>query len=320
MKKVMFAAMAALAITSCSQNEEMDAPSQKVEIGFNTMVSKTTRAAVTDVTALGVTGFTVYAYNVGDGTGKLTNAIMDGVEVTGPSTNWTVTGGPYYWPLTDNVDFFAFPTGVSATYDVAVDAKFPTIEYTVVDEPANQVDLVLAKVAAASKITETVTLPFAHVLTQVNFSAKGADAFKYVISSIEIEGVSKSGTYAFETGEWTTSGDATASYNYALAVDASVEGTTAVKLDQANGALMLMPQAMTADAKIKVEYKVYDGTTLLYETPVDGAVIELNGSDAWASGKKVRYTLSLANGAATIKFKPEVGEWGSEDDKPLPKP
>lgn len=34
MKKILFAALAALAITSCSQNEEIEAPTQKTEIKF----------------------------------------------------------------------------------------------------------------------------------------------------------------------------------------------------------------------------------------------------------------------------------------------
>ena len=34
MKKILFAAVAALAITSCSQNEEIDAPAQKTPVSF----------------------------------------------------------------------------------------------------------------------------------------------------------------------------------------------------------------------------------------------------------------------------------------------
>ena len=65
MKKILFAAVAAMAITGCSQNEEIEKAVQPVEIGFNTAVSKTTRAAVTDITGLRSSGFTVYAYNTG---------------------------------------------------------------------------------------------------------------------------------------------------------------------------------------------------------------------------------------------------------------
>ena len=48
MKKILLAVTAALAITGCSQNEEFESTGLKSEIVFNTIVSKTTRAAVTD--------------------------------------------------------------------------------------------------------------------------------------------------------------------------------------------------------------------------------------------------------------------------------
>ncbi len=44
MKKILFAAVAALAITSCSQNEEIDAPAQKTPVSFKTIVNKSARA------------------------------------------------------------------------------------------------------------------------------------------------------------------------------------------------------------------------------------------------------------------------------------
>ena len=50
MKKILFAALAALAITSCSQNEidgiDNGTPKSKNEIGVNTIVKKSSRAAV----------------------------------------------------------------------------------------------------------------------------------------------------------------------------------------------------------------------------------------------------------------------------------
>ncbi len=45
MKKILFAALAVLAITSCSQNEEIEAPTQKTEINFRSVVGKSSRAA-----------------------------------------------------------------------------------------------------------------------------------------------------------------------------------------------------------------------------------------------------------------------------------
>lgn len=50
MKKILFAALAALAITSCSQNEidgiDNGTPKSKNEIGVNTIVKKSSRAVV----------------------------------------------------------------------------------------------------------------------------------------------------------------------------------------------------------------------------------------------------------------------------------
>lgn len=320
MKKIMFAAMAALAITSCSQNEEIENQGGKAEIKIGSIVSKATRAAITDMDALQKSGFTVYAYNVGAaGTDKLTTTIMNGALATAPNAVWEIAGGPYYWPLNAKVSFFAFPTGVSATYDVATDATSPTIAYTIVDEPAAQLDLVLAKVIGQGKSDNAVTLPFAHVLTQINFAVKGADGYKYDVSSVKIEGVAKAGKYSYGDDIWAITSEYTGNYTYAIAEGASVIGTEAVNLDQENGALMLLPQEMTAAAKIKLVYKVYDGTSLLYETPAEGVAVELNGTAAWESGKKVRYTLTLANGAATIKLDPEVGNWETAPEQNLPK-
>lgn len=49
MKKILLAAVAALAIVGCSQNEEIEKAGEKAEINFGTIVSKTTRAAVTNI-------------------------------------------------------------------------------------------------------------------------------------------------------------------------------------------------------------------------------------------------------------------------------
>ena len=47
MKKILLAVTAALAITSCSQNEEFENAGQKAEINFGSIVSNSTRATIT---------------------------------------------------------------------------------------------------------------------------------------------------------------------------------------------------------------------------------------------------------------------------------
>lgn len=64
MKKILLAVTAALAITSCSQNEEFENEGQKTEINFTTIVSKATRASELKTEGLKTNGgFKVFAYN-----------------------------------------------------------------------------------------------------------------------------------------------------------------------------------------------------------------------------------------------------------------
>lgn len=316
MKKFMYAAMAALAITSCSQNEEFEAPSQKVEIGFNTMVSKTTRAAVANLDTLKKDGFTVYAYNTGTtdvGNGLFTKPIMEGVKVTF-STNWTMTG-TFYWPLTDKVQFYAYATNAGAEYVVPT-TGYPAVNYTVSDVVAEQKDFVVSKVENAQKSAGTgeVALLFAHALTQVNFSVKAADANIYKISEVKITGVANKGTYSFANGgKWSIIAGTTGSYSYPLAENHSFSGgNIAASLDQTNGALMLMPQALPDNANISISYTVLDAKGQVISS-ADKTLISLKGTTAWEAGKKVRYTLELDNDAVAISFKPEVGNWDGPD-------
>lgn len=80
---------------------------------------------------------------------------------------------------------------------------------------------------------------------------------------------------------------------------------------------MLMPQAMTDAAQIKISYSVYNGETEISKS--ENTVIPLKETAAWEAGKKVRYTLKLANNAATMTFAPEVGPWANDDDTPVNK-
>lgn len=95
MKKILFAALAALAITSCSQNEEIEAPTQKTEINFRSVVGKSSRATEATTENLESQGFILYAYNTKTITmdkvtaGSLTTTFINGkkqlvLTLTGP--------------------------------------------------------------------------------------------------------------------------------------------------------------------------------------------------------------------------------------------
>ena len=96
MKKILFAALAALAITSCSQNEEIEAPTQKTEINFRSVVGKSSRAAEATTENLESQGFILYAYNTKTITmdkvtaGSLTTTFINGKKATCTNSNWSV--------------------------------------------------------------------------------------------------------------------------------------------------------------------------------------------------------------------------------------
>lgn len=317
MKKILLTAVAALAIVGCTQNEEIENIGQKAEVNFGTIVSKTTRAAITKIEELQTSGFIVYAYNTSDvitnAETKLGDAFMSGVKVTYPSNAWSVDG-TYYWPYTGKVQFFAYAKDDNATgYKVETDAQYPTLQYTIEKDAAAQNDFVVAKMTDQTK-KETIQLTFTHALTQVNFSVKGAGDLTYKVTAIGITGVANTGTYSFEDNTWVATGTA-GSYSYPIASGASVTGQTAVPLDQANNTLMLMPQTMSSTANITLSYDVYKGDVQV--DAVSNTTISLENTSAWEAGKKVRYTLTLSNTAATVEFNAEVGEWSTGDDTPV---
>ena len=142
MKKVLFLALAAAAVMSCSESEEIENAGQKAEIKLGTVVGNTTRATVTDLPELQKVGFTVYAYNTGAttmasvATFDAMKEFMAAVKVTYSAPDWSLTGGTYYWPMTDNLQFFAYGnpgTGALTYNQPAAGAIYPSITYTVAD-------------------------------------------------------------------------------------------------------------------------------------------------------------------------------------------
>lgn len=317
MKKVLFLALAAAAVMSCSESEEIENAGQKAEIKLGTVVGNTTRATVTDLPELQKVGFTVYAYNTGAttmasvATFDAMKEFMAAVKVTYSAPDWSLTGGTYYWPMTDNLQFFAYGnpgTGALTYNQPAAGAIYPSITYTVADVAA-QTDLVAAKATDATKASNAsgVSLKFGHILTQINFTVKAADALTYKLKTLTISGVHSKGTYGFDDSIW-KSQEGTATYAHTIDDGALEVNTTGVEV---NTAWMLMPQTLDTNAKINVVYDIYEKDVLLDTVT---SAIDLNDTQAWGEGKKIRYTLTLANKAAKVTFVPEVGPWSTADD------
>ncbi len=323
MKKILFAALAALAITSCTQNEEIEAPSQKSEIKFNTAVSKTSRAA--DITTDGFKAFKSYAYNHANAWTSATtiNSFFSNIDYsTTDNTNWIGKKNDvtqtFYWPATDYVSFFAyFDASNSATWGEPDAKGAPTLTYTVQDKVNEQKDLVVAELLdkqrnqTAGGTTATVSLVFKHALTKIGFQIKGeGTSISYTVNSITINAKNK-GIYTYSAtttgantetvlGNWDTTAGTKTSYVITLEADDKIitaaESATSLTNNEKYVA-MLIPQDLDENVTIEVNYKAeLNGVTLCDKT-TNPEVITLKDTTApWQPGKSIIYTLNLKGG------------------------
>lgn len=309
MKKFLFLAMAAAAMVSCSQNEEIENAAQKAEIKLGTVVKAGTRAAV--VTNDNFTEFKVSAYIVDDAnvaSNGLGAAYIPGVLYQGNKTaGWTPESGSYYW-APGKMQFFAYPKDV-ADFDAGA-TGYPTCTFNIEATAAAQKDIVVAHVVDAVKPVSggDLTLTFKHILTRINFSYKPEkDGYNYTVSQIVIKGVGGgSATYTFNKendgkGAW---GDpSTASVDYEYPVKMATTATDGYYALEGEGApLMLLPQSVVGKT-IEVTYKTEkDGTTFFNDTKV----VTLPANSTWGIGQNIRYKLTLPVGAEEIKLQTEV--------------
>ena len=327
MKKILLAVTAALAITSCSQNEEFEAPNQQTKIDFTSVVRKATRA--TDTNSNNFLGFTVSSYITdGDynGTDALGAAYMDGISYTkdNAAAPWTTTDkGTYYWPSISSgkkVQFFAYPTTDPTSYSLP-DASYPTISFTVDGTPADQKDLVVAHAtnvtSESSKVADgTLTLDFKHVLTRINFAFIPDDPLlTYAVTAVSIADV-KGGTgkYSFnaDNGEWNLAAAATSSYSYAVKQSADkVENKNYYSLADTNASWMLFPQEVNGKV-ISITYSTKQGAMEVFSGTKK---VTLPSDAKWAVGQNVLYVLTLPAGAAKVGLNTEVSEWNTADEK-----
>lgn len=304
MKKILLAAVATLAMVSCSQNEidGIDNGKQdgRKEIKFG--YSPVTRS--TEITTNNFNHFIVYAYAGADYSSTAGNLIIDKGEFD-KATDWTSTK-KYYWPETGNLSFLGYNLD-DAKYKT--DGAYPTLEYTIKSTIATQEDLLVSKEVNKAYSNSAISLPFKHALSQVLFTVEGDDAdLTYTVEKIEINQVNSVGTYDYQTTTWTAT-STPADYTITPSANVEVAGTAVESFADASGVAILMPQDVT-DKTIKITYsaKHTGGAAVKVESP---ATVTLKGS--WTPGKRTTYKLVLS--AAQIKLAgTEETAWGDDGE------
>lgn len=331
MKKILFAAVAAMAITGCSQNEEIEKAAQPVEIGFNTAVSKTTRA--TTLVNADFKKFTAYAYSTTGAFADATavNALIPGIDFELKESAWSSGNSVFYWPATDQVSFFAFSpnTTEQLSWGAAVAKTAPTLTYTVKDAVKDQEDLVVAeamnKQKAISGTTEAVALNFKHALTKIGFKIKGeGSGITYTLNKVVIKAKNK-GVYTYATstteatlGTWAIPDDVTTTTSYtiepatALSITGADGGGTANEtLVGADYTAMLIPQDLTG-VTFEIYYKAEAGGAMLFDKTTTPEEITF-ATGNWTTGQSIAYILTL-KGAEKMTITGSVAEnWDFTD-------
>ena len=336
----LFAAMACVALASCTKNEPVNVPQEDAitfaapVVGLNTKAVEINGDYPTDY------NFSVFAhYYTEDYTtfaaGKL---YMDDVQTAYNSTlkAWNSTTN-YYWPKQGTLTFAAYsPSTVAAQYG-ATGLKFDN--FTVAAAAADQFDLLFSE-RSYNQTNGTMTdvedpykgvqLQFNHALASIVFNAKtdvdySADNFEITLTKVEVRNVYSTADFdqnltdgPAETTEvdefgW-TGHDLPVAYTayageYALsASNALVPGITLGAVDAQNSHFILLPQPLT-DAKLYVEYNIYnknvDPVAVINQT----AELSLATTSApnWFRGN--RYTYNLTIGLDKIYFDPVVTAW-----------
>lgn len=289
--------------------------------------------------------FTTYGWNAG--TAYFTEAVAehatvpeDTHEAAGLGT-W-VTNPVNYWPKQGYLTFQAYhPASVKANATIGgTGVKFHGANESdnyVLALDGTQVDLLYSD-RVADKVKDDcvggtglhgIQLTFKHALSSIRFvaSAEGIDDNTIItVTGIELLGVKNQGifnqgmsdTETVKAGTWTPAGDLV---NYADVVTAdqviahTAGGTLLTENVTAVNDLLVMPQNLTNDAKIKVSYTIQSGENapLAQTAEVQINTLTVGTGEASTSlaafemGKQ--YTFTFTWKLDVIHFAPQVTDW-----------
>lgn len=349
MKKKLFLGMAALlgmslAFTACSNDDDpAGATVNDNAIGFSVLTNNAAGTRATAITPSNVNdemkNFVVWGTYNSDNSKYYFGTTDKGIQFNNNAGTWDYanTSDLHYWP-SEALNFYA----VSPISGDGLSITNTTISYTIPTDQKEQVDLMYAYTPNQTKpASGKAALSFKHLLSQVLFKAKSVSSTLQVeINSITIHNVVNN----FEYDNINTSSAAegkpstTARSNYAVglasAVTVPTDGTV-VDATDANGALLLRPQTLTAYTSgvvtedlsktyIEVEAKIKSGDSYLLGSASGYGKTYIGLGSTWEAGKKYVYTLVFGgkdgggvdpDGKKTltpIGFTVSVADWGDD--------
>ena len=286
--------------------------------------------------------FRVWAFDLTNG-----STVIGGDVVSSSGGGVWSTGQRYYWPQANNVLFYMlYPTSLSL-------GSGGTISYTMPTDVTKQED-VLYDTETANKTDSRIShnaikryaLPvtFHHALSQVSFKGRvSADNPKWTVSvsGITLCNIYGSGTYNIHSRSWNGLNGLTSTAIGIREAGTLVysAGADPVNLTAADGALLVIPQQLTAwDTKINVS--ATKGSYLTVSCHINNGTTDIVGSDekpqtvyvpfdnagtSWQAGRRYTYTLQFGAGLDAdgkeqlyiIVVESEITDWAIGEDSSI---
>lgn len=310
MKKIFFfAALAAVALASCSSDETVasQATSESNVISFRSLANGVTRAK--DITAAGDIA-TINAYATKTSTPA--SVYFSNEEFVGPTTY--TSAAKHYWP-SYNLDFYAWSANSDANGDArsqVTTSAYNSYVVTPSTTAADQADFIYASATNVSQASSTagVALAFSHKGSRILVKVKNtASDLQFEVTGWKLGFMVPNGTW--NGSSWGSLGTPTASTIYTSDFTSSVQtinyhasNTTAL-----TGSQIMIPQAITPasayatssdgaavnGAFIGIEFKATNTTASeVMQTKIWG--VWPIPSVTWEAGKQYTYTIDLADG------------------------
>ena len=220
---------------------------------------------------------------------------------------WEYAGTAVEWDNTtaaDNYTFFAYAPFATSANGITVTSSattkgIPTLSYKVPTTVQDQPDLMLAVPRKDIHPTgHPVALQMRHALTAIGFMVYGDGT----VTGLSVTGVHDSGNLSMDGSNiaWTITSGSVSALDFSASLDGgayTVHSATPENLLTDDGYLMMIPQTLTDDAKVKVTY--------------EGITQELDLKEAtpeWEAGKRIIYSIKIGEGEivlSTIAITPD---------------
>lgn len=303
---------------SCSQSEEDFIEQEQLQSILNFISDIDTKG--TDITNANIDNLGVFAFYTGTQDWSLSstpnyiyNRMVNRQMINNIWSDWFYTP-VMYWPrVGEKLSFFAYAPFATKENGIVVSSQtkqgVPTLTYEVSEIIRSQIDLLytmpLWNQTKDHYLDSRVKLNFKHALTKVLFRAKiqegrePASGQFIKVNSVSVTQIKAKGQFAYpssqgEAAKWKLSTRPIKNFKLERGQELKDEVLTqaSVNITSADGQLNLLPQKISADAKLIVEYGVYDDNNQEVESLVSEHLLS-SLIPQLIMGKAVVFTIQL---------------------------